>query len=231
MGRRLQAGVPKCLIEIAGTSILKRQIAAFRAVGVTRFAIVVGYEQQQIRSHLADDPGPFTFVVNERYAETNTIYSLYLAREHFGTGFFYANGDVLFDRRLPEQLAVQPERSTVLAVKPGHCGQEEVKVIVHDGRVVRIGKQLDPARSRGEFVGVAWFGSEGSGAFAEMLVRCVETEGIVGDHFEQAIDRLCRDGWPVLPVDIGNLPCGEIDFPEDLRHAITDIAPNLSQGA
>jgi choline kinase len=228
MGRRLHAGVPKCLIDIAGTSILKRQIAAFRAAGVTRFVIVIGYEHERIRSHLADDPGPFTFVVNDRYTETNTIYSLYLAREHFGTEFFYANGDVLFDRRLPQALHKRGHSTfSTMAIKPGHCGQEEVKAVVQGGRIVRIGKQLDPARSLGEFVGVARFAGEIIPAFTRMLVQCVEVEGIVGDHFEQAVDRLCLGGHPVLPVDVGDLPCGEIDFPEDLRHAVNDIAPRL----
>lgn len=232
MGRRLCAGVPKCLIEIAGVSILRRQIAALRAVGVDRFIIVVGYRQEQVRTHLADDPGQFTFIVNERFAETNTIYSLYLAREHFGSGFLFANGDVLFDWRLPAAMqsgVVSPD-ATVLAIKPGRCGQEEVKAIVHDGRVVRIGKQLDPARSFGEFVGVARFGGVMVPALAQMLVRCVELEGIVGDHFEQAVDRLCMEGLPVLPIDVGGLPCCEIDFSEDLRHAITDVGPLLQTG-
>ena len=64
-------------------------------------------------------------------------------------------------------------------------------------------------------------------AFIRTLVQCVEVEGIVGDHFEQAVDRLCIAGERVLPVEIGHLPCGEIDFPEDLRHAQADIAPRL----
>ncbi|MBI4581452.1 MAG: phosphocholine cytidylyltransferase family protein [Planctomycetes bacterium] len=224
----MSLGAPKCLIDIGGTSIIRRQVAAFRAAGVERLILVVGYQQDQVRRHLADDPGPFTFVVNERYAETNTIYSLYLTREHCGEGFFYANGDVVFDRQLTQRLAgPDSDGATRLAVKPGRCGQEEVKVIVADGRIARIGKQLDPACALGEFVGVARFGREIIPAFRDTLTRCVEAEGIVGDHFEQAVDRLCVAGHLATPVDVGDLPCGEIDFAEDLRHARETIAPRL----
>jgi choline kinase len=234
MGRRLSMGVPKCLIEIAGQSILKRQIGAFRAVGVEHFAIVIGYRGQDVRQHVADEPGRFTFVVNERFAETNTLYSLYLARDHFGSGFFYANGDVVLDRRLASRLAAS-EHATVMAVKPGRWGQEEVKVTVEPGpipggplaRVTRIGKQLDPARAWGEFIGAARFGEEIVPAFREILTRCVELEGIVGDHFESAVDRLCAAGHEIMGIDIGDLPCGEIDFPEDLEHARRELGSFL----
>lgn len=235
MGRRLSLGTPKCLIEIAGVSILKRQIAALRAVGAKHFVIVVGYRQEEVRRHLADDEGPFTFVVNERFAETNTIYSLFLSREHFGRGFFYANGDVVFDYRLAQRL-LPADASAAMAVKPGRCGQEEVKVMVDsfDGeagrgvRITRIGKELAPADSIGEFIGVARFGSDLVPSLTDTLARCVLSENLVGDHFETAVDRLCRAGHVIVPIDIHDLPCGEIDFPADLEHAQREIGPRLS---
>lgn len=233
MGRRLALGMPKCLIEIAGQSILRRQIQAFRGVGVDRFVVVVGFREDDVRAHLADETGDFTFIANPRYDQTNTIYSLYLARAHFGTGFLFANGDVVFDRRLVERL-VRADAPTVLAVKPGRCGQEEVKVMLESsfgsggaGRIGRIGKQLDPAASFGEFVGVARFGGDLVPAYAAMLERCVESDGIVADHFEAALDRLCVAGHRAMPVDIRDLPCGEIDFTEDLEHARRDLGPQL----
>lgn len=226
VGRRLATGTPKCLIDIGGTTIIRRQIAAFRAAGVRRFVVVVGYQQDLVRAQLADDPGPFTFISNDRYAETNTIHSLYLARDHFDDGFFFANGDVVFDGRLTRAL-LPADASTRLAVKPGRCGQEEVKVIVEGGRITRIGKQLDVDRSLGEFVGVARFGSDLAAPFARMLAQCVEHEGIVADLFEHALDRLCEQGSVIVPADVGDLPCGEIDFPEDLEFARNVLATQL----
>lgn len=219
-------GVPKCLIEIGGVSILRRQLSAFRAAGVTRFCIVVGYEERAIRDHLLSEADAVTYLVNPRFAETNTLYSLHLTCAHFGEGFFYANGDVLFDRRLPE-LLLPADGSTRMAVKPGHFGQEEVKVMVEAGRITRIGKALDPARSYGEFIGVARFGGDLVGPFAKMLARGVEVDGIVGEHFESSLDRLCTAGHVLEAADVGDVPCCEIDFPEDLRHAREDVAPKL----
>lgn len=311
-GRRLGLDLPKSMIEVAGRSILLRQIDAFASAGVDDFVVVVGYQRERIVEHLAHVPGRLTFVHNERFAETNTVYSLYLARRCIPGGFFYANADVVFDARLVRRLTdptvpvsepgaeatgiappepgaeatgitpsepgaapsrrspeAKPEAGRVvlsepgaeatgpsspsfgvrpgefsisafapanlrfrrfsissLAVQVGRCGEEEVKVIVRDGRIVRIGKKLDPADCLGEFVGVAWFGSDLAPAFVSALEACVEKENAVTDYFERAVDRLCDD-WPLIPADVSHLPCIEIDFPEDLARARDVILPRL----
>ena len=101
-----------------------------------------------------------------------------------------------------------------------------MKVVVRDGRITRIGKKLDPGECFGEFVGVARFGREMAPPFVRTLVTLVEREGVVNDYFERAVDRLCAT-CPLTPIDISDLPCREIDFPEDLEIARRDIAPLL----
>lgn len=224
-GRRLGLDYPKCMADVDGTSIIGRQLAAFTAAGVAEYVIVVGYKQEQLRRHLENLPGRFTFIVNERYAETNTIFSLYLARGEMTGPFYYANADVVFDRRLLDRLnaAAGP---AALAVQPGTCGEEEVKVVVRDGRILRIGKRLDPALCFGEFLGVARFGEQAAEPLAAMLKRYIESKGVVADYFERAVNRLCAH-WVLTPVDVGDLPCCEIDFPEDLAFARQQLAPRL----
>lgn len=225
VGRRLGVDRPKCMIDVGGMSIIHRQLAALRAVGVEEFVIVVGFEQQQLRDHLVDQPGRITFVENPRYAQTNTIYSLYLARTHIDTTFFYTNADVVFDHRLPQRLLDAPDPIT-LAIDTAPCGEEEVKVSVEGNRITRIGKHLDPATCHGEFLGVAKVDVSFIPPFVKALEVCVEIESVVTAYFERAIDHLCND-WPFTAVSVSDLPCGEIDFPEDLAAATANIAPKL----
>jgi len=224
-GKRLGLTTPKSMLEVGGISIIHRQLSAFRAIGIQEFVIVVGYAQHQLRAHLADQPGTFTFIVNERYAETNTIYSLYLARHEMEDTFYYANADVVFDVRLTERLHRAPT-ANVLAVRVGPCDEEEVKVIVHQGRIVRISKKLDPDACCGEFLGVAKFAKELLPAFRQTLTNLIETAHVVNDYFEKAVDDMCDD-WILVPTDVTDLPCCEIDFPEDLAFAQTHLAPRL----
>ena len=193
-GRRLGLSYPKCMAEVGGTSIVRRQMASFHASGVDEFVVVVGFQQEQLQTHLADLPGQFTFVVNGRYAETNTLYSLYLAREHMSDSFYYANADVVFDRRLVAQLKADSS-STALAVRLGECGLEDVKVRTAAGRIVQIGKQLPPADCQGEFVGVAKFGADLAPAFAATLATAVERTP------DRARDAYLRKPWICCAID------------------------------
>jgi choline kinase len=224
-GRRLGASEPKAMLEVGGSSIIRRQLAAFRAEGVEQFVIVVGYRQEQLREHLAGQAGDLTFVVNQRYLATNTVYSLYLAREHLTDAFYYANADVVLDRRLIHRLATAKE-ANVLAVGVGPCGEEEVKIVVRDGRIARVGKGVPPAEAAGEFVGIARFDRDLAVALARKLAVLVEQQGIVDDYFERAVDELCGDRV-LSAVEVTDLPCKEIDFPVDLEVARREIAPRL----
>lgn len=226
-GRRLGAAVPKCMLDIAGRSIIRRQLAAMRAAGIDEFVVVVGYEQGLVREHLADQAGQFTFIVNERYASTNTIYSLHLASAHLAGECWYANADVVFDRRLVRRLLDHPS-GTALAIQSHACGEEEVKVLIREGRISRIGKDISPAQAAGEFVGVARLGADAAPALADSLSELVVGQGVVSDYFERAVDRLCGD-FLLAAVDVTDLPCQEIDFPADLEEARRRIAPRLEE--
>jgi len=224
-GRRLGLDYPKCLAEVGGQSIIHRQLAAFHAGGIDEYILVTGFKQDLLRRNLAGEPGQFSFIVNDRYQETNTLYSLYLARQHLAEGFFYANADVVFDRRLVDLLAASSD-PTVLACRFGPCGQEDVKVAVQDHRVFRIGKTLTAGESAGEFLGLARFGADLCPAFIAALSRCLKEENAVHDYFERAVDCLCPD-HRLAALDVGDLPCCEVDFPADLVVARNQVAPLL----
>ncbi len=224
-GTRLGLDTPKCMADIAGISIIHRQLQAFRAVGVNHFIIVVGYKSDLLKNHLKNQTGQFTFINNPIYAKTNTIHSLYLARQHLDQGSFYANADVVFDKRLPVRLN-QTYPTTALAVNTETCAEEEVKVIVKNNLITNISKTLDPALCLGEFVGVAYFSSQLAQPFQNALQYLVEQQNIPTDYCEKALDHIAAD-QPLPPIDISDLPCREIDFPQDLKDAREQLAPLL----
>lgn len=227
-GRRLEpvlSGTPKCLLEFGGRPLVDYQIEAFRYAGIEELVIVVGYEQQQVRTKLRGYPVSTVFIENPLYDTTNTLYSLWLAREYFDESFFYANGDVLFDYRLVERLVAG---KTGFACVRGGCGAEEVKVVVNGDRILEIGKQLAGGPCFGEFVGVARFERDDNALFASILSRCAEDTANWNRYFEYAADILARSR-PLYAVDVSDLPAVEIDFPEDLRRAREQVLPLLAR--
>lgn len=227
-GRRLEASGwtrPKCLLPVGGTTILDNMLDALAAHGVKDLVFVVGYRQQEIRQHLAARGLDPAYVENPDFAETNTINSLWRAREFMDADFLYFNADVLFHRDILGRLLAAP--GSRLAVDSKKCGDEEVKVVLDAaGRVRRIGKALDPALCAGEFIGIAQFARGDNAAFVEALRRRNVERGEVKLFFEAAVDDLL-DSHTMTAVDVSDLASIEIDFPEDWK-AAERLAPRAT---
>ena len=222
--RPLTNGVPKCLLDVGGQTILDRQIDALAEAGVGDVVIVVGYLESRIRAHLGSRA---RYIVNNRYEETNSLYSMWLAREELADGALILNSDVVVPRRVLGRLVEAPAADAVLVEFGSHFEPEDMKVTVDDGRVVDFGTHLPPARAHAHNVGVAKFSPEG----AELLTACLEMLvhfGHENDWLPLAFREFAQH-WPLLPVPTDGLPWIEVDFPADLERARTEIAPVLAE--
>ena len=219
---------PKCLLPFGDKTLLGHMLAAILACDIREVVVVVGYRQELVRQAVAEAGVEATFIVNDNFATTNTINSLYLAREHLDDDFVYFNADILFDARILPMLLDGPDGRLAVDVK--HCGAEEVKVIVDpDGRITRIGKQLPLEECRGEFIGIGKFARSAAADFVAALVRHNEQLGQQNLFFESAVDDILA-AHPHWSVDIGDLMAIEIDSPDDLDEA-RDLWRRRSSGA
>jgi len=217
-GRRLGKKIPKCLNTVGGKTILERQLSSLKKVGVEKAVCVVGYERQQAQRCVTELwSGDVRFVENDIYKTTNTIYSLWLAIRQVEDDFIYMNGDVVFRADLLDRLLGQPGDG-VLGIVVKNCESEEVKVVVEDGRILEIGKDLPPARCLGEFTGIALFRKVMLDLFRRTLGSMVEGRGIVDKFFEAGLAEIVHD-VNLRAADVSDIPCIEIDFPEDLAWA------------
>lgn len=91
---------PKCLVRLAGKTLIERQIAALRGGGVETIGVVRGYHAEMI-----DFPG-LAYFHNPRWAETNMVMSLAAAAEWLATGpTIVSYGDIFYRAALVRGLA------------------------------------------------------------------------------------------------------------------------------
>ena len=189
----------------------------------------VGYLKEMIMDFAGEayrDSCKIVYIENPEYATTNTIYSLYLTKDHFiNDDFIYFNADVLFHKDVVK-LLVDHKDSHVLAVDYKKCAEEEVKFKTNsEGRVSEIGKKIALEEAEGEFIGVAKFGRSISGYFIDAL-EYYSNRNEKNLFFEKAVnDILNMDNF--IPLDVSNIPNIEIDFPEDLRKAKDEVYPAI----
>jgi len=226
-GRRLESSgwlEPKCLLPFRDTTILDNMLDALVMHGVTDVTLVVGYRQELIRAAVeARGDVRASWVENLDYETTNTINSLWRARAFMRDAFLYFNADVLFHHEVVGRLLKAP--GSRLAVDHKRCAEEEVKIVQNEtGRVMEIGKKLDPVRCSGEFIGIAKFEADMNEAFIASLDRHNLELGNVNLFFEAALHDIVGE-HSIFEVDVSDLPAIEIDFPDDLKQAREQIAP------
>ena len=226
-GSRLRAVTgdrPKCLARVGDRTLLERQIQALRRCGVDDIAVVVGYHAAEVRR--ACDPG-IEIVSNTRYESTNSLYSLWLARNLLTDGFVVLNCDVLFhDQLLADLLTARDEDALLVAAVRGQVyTDEEMKVRLHQGRVVDIAKTLPREHCDGENVGIAKFGAAGAPVLVDELSRAL-ADGGRRDWLPRAFAGFAQRR-PLHVVETRGLPWIEIDSPEDYWRACADVLPAI----
>ena len=217
---------PKCLVELGGISLIDRQIRLLREAGIDDIVVVVGCQAERVRRACGHN---ITYIENVRYAQTNSLYSLWLARPLLYEGFVVLNCDVLFHPALLTDLLTSRHENALLlgyreASQPPY-GDEEMKVQVRSGRVVDMSKVMDPAEADGENLGIVKFGARGAAALVGIMDDLIAGGGL-RDWAPRAFAQFARH-HPLHAIGTRGLPWIEIDFPEDYQRAMHDVLPAI----
>ena len=226
-GTRLDGAAvkPKCLVEVGGLTLLHRQIETLQNLDVKEIVVVVGFGADSIREECGDE---ITFVENTRYAETSSLYSLWLAQEYLSDGFVVLNSDVLFHPQLMADLLKSSCDNALLlsdSEKEAPLGDEEMKVKVRDKLVVDISKEMDPLEADGENVGIVQFSGRGAKLLIDYMNKLIAA-GALKDWAPRAFLEFARH-HPLHALSTHGLPWIEIDFPEDYRRAVEEVFPQM----
>jgi L-glutamine-phosphate cytidylyltransferase len=217
---------PKCLVEAGGVTLIERQIQTLRSAGLEEIVVVVGCQADRVRTVCGPD---VTYVENSRFAETNSLYSLWTARALLYQGFVVLNCDVLFHPALLDDLLATHHDAALLiayreAGQPAY-GDEEMKVRVRAGRVVEMSKTMDPAAAHGENLGIVKFGPNSAPRLVEILDRIVGS-GRLREWAPRAFTEFAQER-PLYALGTRGYPWIEIDFPEDYQRALRDVLPAI----
>jgi choline kinase len=216
---------PKCLARVGDRTLIERQIRSLRACGIDSIAVVAGFRAADVRRRCGTG---VDVVVNARYAATNSLYSLWLARDLLLDGFVVLNCDVLFhDQLLRDLLASRDEDALLIASPRGQeYADEEMKIRVRRGCVAEIAKTLAPADADGENVGIAKFGAAGARVLVEEANALVGA-GKIREWLPRAFAAFAQRR-PLHVVETRGYPWIEIDFPEDYWRACADVLPAIA---
>jgi choline kinase len=227
LGKRLAdvtGGAPKCLVPVAGRTILDRMIERLVQAGLDDLIVVTGHRREEVERHLDASGIPAARraqrVFNPRYADWGNFYSLLVAEEATGgDGFVKLDADVVMDDELLPALLAAPGPAALAVDCRGELGDEEMKARVDQrGLVVELSKRIDPALALGESVGIDRVDAEVAPRLWQML-RALIAHGETDEYYERAYERLMQEGVSFSYADVSSCTWCEIDNGEDLAAA------------
>lgn len=123
MGKRLKdltRNNTKCMVKVAGTTLIERLLRQLESYRFSRIVLVVGYEARKLTDFIKtlNIKTPIEFISNEVYDRTNNIYSLYLAKDvlcHDDTLLF--ESDIIFEDSVLKALIEDPRKTLALVDK------------------------------------------------------------------------------------------------------------------
>ncbi len=123
MGKRLKKYTlnnTKCMVEVNGKKLIDRTITNLISSNIHKIIIVIGYEGQKLKNYLEKKYKnvEFLFIENQKYSETNNIYSLYLAKDELEKeDTILLESDIIFEQKILERLIKSENKNIALVAK------------------------------------------------------------------------------------------------------------------
>lgn len=226
IGRRLRPltnSIPKAMIELReNVRVLDVMCCNLLSAGIKNLIIVVGHASDTLIKHVSRSPlyagfSSIRFVENKEYASTNTAVSLLLGLRSLDAyeDVIVVNGDIVFDYGILRKLVSVP-RTSIVVDNVKELTEESFKVLIRNGVIVDMGKDIDIGSASGEYIGLAKICGKDLGLAVRIL------EDIVGRDRNAYYDFVFRELSRIVEVGFvftDGLLWTEIDFPEDLEHA------------
>jgi choline kinase len=236
-GKRLGIDGPKCLLAIAGKSLLERHLINMAAAGIDEVTVVTGHAHELIDAELAriaqaadapslsvETPSVET-QFNERFVH-GSIVSLQCAMGWLcDAGGLWMDADVLYPPALLRRLVASEHGSCVLLDGSSSEQGEEMMLAVSDERVQRIARTVG---SDWDLVGESVGFFKANADAAAVMKRVLDAE-IAAGRLDQEHEDALNIALPEATFGherVDGLPWTEIDFPEDIEKA-TEIAQSI----
>lgn len=212
----LTANVPKSMLLIdSNTTVLERTINIINNnIKNAEIIIVNGFCKDKINDCVAKYSNCKT-IHNPFFRITNSISSLWFAREFMDDDTIFINADVIVEERLFRYMLTKKDSFVLYDSSIGDMA--DYKVSVKDGEIVVMSKDLN--KFSGEYVGITKLTKEDTIKLRRKIESMVKDE-MVNEWYETAmVDMIFTENFKLKAVDACDYSWTEIDNVNDLIKA------------
>lgn len=217
--------MPKGFVPVGDVPMVIRSIEALLACGIQRIIIGTGYKRECYEELCARYP-QIECVYSPRYAETNSMYTLYNCRQAIGdSDFLLLESDIVFSSNAVTEL-IADAHPDIMLITPVTKFQDQYYVEYDaQGTLTRCSTDKSAIDAKGELVGIHKL----SGAFYQNM--CAEYEKVVEQKpklgYEYMLLEMSATHTPVYVLNSPRVKWYEIDDERDLQYAEENVIKYL----
>ena len=206
---------PKALLEFKGEALISRQLRSFKDAGITEIIIVGGYLFDNFVNYIEKSGFICKLLYNPFYAVTNSIASLWFAKEYLNDDVFITNADTYFETEILKELMTN-KNDYVFGVDESKRIDADYRVTIFDDEIIDMGKDIPNDEINAEYIGIALVRKNGVGLFRELLEKTIES-GNFNLWWEDLFIELMSKSQKISYTDVTGKLWFEIDEPKDYR--------------
>ena len=215
-GKRLHAlniNKPKCLINIGSTTLIRRSVNLILSKGISDITVVVGYKSDLIHNELNNDVAYFE---NPDFQTTNSIKSLWYAKELLEGDVLLLNGDLYYEHDILD-YAINQTNPVVMLADSTRIDKADYRFGFSGNQINRFGKHLTNQETDGEYVGIVRIDRSFIKTFKQTLEDMI-TAGKSNIWWEDILYSFIEKNIPIHYFDVAGTFWSEVDTLQDYNY-------------
>lgn len=209
--------IPKGFVQVGGIPMVERSIQTLKACGIDRIIIGTGYHKEHYED-LAKRIDGIECVFSPRFAETNSMYTLWNCREVIGEDdFLLLESDIVFEQKAISSL-IECSATNVMLITPVTKFQDQYYVESDDNDILTYcSVNKDELNAKGELVGIHKLSNKFYKQMCEDYAKIVDEKPKLGYEYE--LLSMSQRISHVFVLNFPGLLWYEIDDVDDLNYA------------
>ena len=221
----INGGRPKCLIPARDQTLLGRMIGQLREHEVHDISVITGYKSALVEREL---PPRVRLIHNPFYSVTNSIASLWLARELLTEDTLLMNADLYFE---PEVLDIALAQTHLVAMLSDRRRIEsaDFRFRTRGDCILEASKHISDLETNCEYVGIVRLDRSFIGVFRERLEEMIE-RGSFSDWWEAVLYSFLGGDVDIKCADVRGAFWTEVDHAVDYARLGAWLTDHLAAG-
>ena len=211
---------PKCLIEANGVSLIRRNVEMLHRHDIHDITVITGYKGDLIRRELGSQVRYFD---NPFYRVTNSIASLWLAKDLLDDDLLLMNADLYFEKEVL-QTALDQKDHVVMISDSTRIEDADFRCGV-DGKCIRkTANKLTNAETDCEYVDIVRIDKSFIATFKHQLAKMVSNRDM-NNWWEGVLYSFIEENMDIFHEDVMGTFWTEVDTPADYERLTDWTAP------